>query len=209
MELIGFLPHDTISPKTVVIYSSSTNILIPQSKVLKSAFTTTLNYSYVNDSTQKVILPMEHKCPHCGKKFKLKEPTPLPPFKENYWGSKVQGPEDIQRLIASNKRKISQLKPSPQQKSPPISVYLQYHVITKRAFTLIEAFHQKGYNHNQIQIDQDTQRVQLHANNSGLGYKERIISFPEDLDTSYLKLPQLCKDYIDYTEKTDTWPDWD
>ena len=92
--------------------------------------------------------------------------------------------------------------------SLPISVYLKYHVITQRAYTIITDFHQKGYNHNQIQIDQDTQRVQIHANNSGLGYKERIISYPEDLDTSHLNLPQICKDYIDYKEKTNTWLDW-
>ena len=152
---------------------------------------------------------MKHKCPHCGKTLNLKEPTSLPLFKEDYQGSKVQGPEDIQRLIASNKRKISQLKPSLQQKSPPTSVYLKYHVLTNQAKTIITDLHQKGSDHDQIQIDQDSQRAQIHANNSGLGYKERIVSFPNNLDTSYLKLPQICEDYIDYTEKTNTWLDWD
>ena len=84
--------------------------------------------------------------------------------------------------------------------SPPTSDYLKYHVITQRTFAIITEFQQKGYKYKHIQIDQDTQRVKIHAHNTELGKAEHTIHFPKDLNTSHLKLPQLCQDYIKRSE---------
>ena len=84
--------------------------------------------------------------------------------------------------------------------SPPTSDYLKYHVITQQTFAIITEFQQKGYQNEHIQIDQNIQRVTIHAYNTELGKAEHTIHFPEDLNTSHLKLPQLCQDYITRSE---------
>ena len=51
-----------------------------------------------------------------------------------------------------------------------------------------------------MQIDQDTKWVRIHTHNTELGDAEHAIYFPKNLNTSSLKLPQLCQDYIKCTE---------